>query len=85
MRHLHPSDRLTAEDAAFLYLESKEMPLHVGSVSILDSEMDLDEYIQFIESKLPLFHATASALYFRSSIWAILPGKTIPDSIFAIT
>lgn len=54
MRHLHPSDRLTAEDAAFLYLESKEMPLHVGSVSILDGEIELEEYIQFIESKLPL-------------------------------
>jgi diacylglycerol O-acyltransferase len=54
MRYVHASDRLTAEDAGFLYLETKEMPLHIGSVSILDSELDLPSYIGFIESKLPL-------------------------------
>jgi diacylglycerol O-acyltransferase len=54
MRYAHASDRLTAEDASFLYLESKEMPLHVGSVSILDGEIDFAEYVHFIESKLPL-------------------------------
>ena len=54
MRYAHPSDRLTAEDAGFLYLESKEMPLHIGSVSVLDGDIDLAGYVQFIDSKLPL-------------------------------
>jgi len=54
MRYVHASDRLTAEDAAFLYLETKEMPLHIGSVSILDSELNFADYAEFIQSKLPL-------------------------------
>jgi len=48
------SDRLPAEDAVFLYLESKKMPLHIGSVSVLDGEIPFDTYVSFIESKLPL-------------------------------
>ena len=51
---IHSGDRLPPEDAAFLYLESKEMPLHIGSVSVLDGEIGLEEYIEFISSKLPL-------------------------------
>jgi diacylglycerol O-acyltransferase len=48
------SDRLPAEDAAFLYLESKQTPLHIGSVSVLDGEIPFHDYIDFIASKLPL-------------------------------
>jgi WS/DGAT/MGAT family acyltransferase len=51
---IHSGDHVPPEDAAFLYLESKEMPLHIGSVSILDGEIGLEEYIEFISSKLPL-------------------------------
>ncbi len=50
----HSGDRLPPEDAAFLYLESPQMPLHIGSVSILDGEIRLEDYIEFISSRLPL-------------------------------
>jgi diacylglycerol O-acyltransferase / wax synthase len=50
----HSGDRLPPEDAAFLYLESKETPLHIGSVSVLDGHIRLEDYIEFISSKLPL-------------------------------
>src|SRR5579864_1520940 len=53
MPHLYPSDRLSSEDAVFLYLETKEMPLHIGSVSIFDGVIPFEECVSFIESRLP--------------------------------
>lgn len=50
----HHSDRLPPGDAVFLYLENDQMPLHIGSVSVLDGEIPFHDYIDFIESKLPL-------------------------------
>ncbi|HEV2690711.1 MAG TPA: wax ester/triacylglycerol synthase family O-acyltransferase [Bryobacteraceae bacterium] len=50
----HHSDRLPPGDAAFLYLETNEAPLHIGSVSVLDGEIPFADYVHFIESKLPL-------------------------------
>jgi diacylglycerol O-acyltransferase / wax synthase len=49
---LHP--RLTADDASFLYLERKEMPLHIGSVSIFEGPLPLEKFIRLIDSKLHL-------------------------------
>lgn len=54
MPHLYPSDRLSSEDAVFLYLEKKEMPMHIGSVSIFDGLIGFRECVDFIESRLPL-------------------------------
>lgn len=54
MSHLHPGDRLTSEDAVFLYLETKEMPLHIGSVSIFDGPIPFEACMDYIESRLPL-------------------------------
>jgi diacylglycerol O-acyltransferase len=51
---VHSGDRLPPEDAAFLYLETNDMPLHIGSVSVLDGAIGFEEYIEFIASKLPL-------------------------------
>jgi diacylglycerol O-acyltransferase len=50
----HHSDRLPPADAAFLYLENEQMPLHIGSISVLDGEIPFHDYVNFIESKLPL-------------------------------
>ncbi len=47
-------DRLTAEDAVFLYLETKEAPLHIGSVSIFDGPIPFEECVEYIDSRLPL-------------------------------
>ena len=38
----------------FLYLEKKEMPLHIGSVSIFDGRISVESLTALIESKLPL-------------------------------
>ena len=60
----HPGDRLPSEDAAFLYLETEEMPLHIGSVSILDGPIPFQTYIDFVESKLPLIPRYRQRLVF---------------------
>jgi len=51
----HPSRRqLSAVDAAFLYLERKELPLHIASVSIFDGPIPFDAFASNIRSKLRL-------------------------------
>jgi WS/DGAT/MGAT family acyltransferase len=54
MAHVQASDRLTSEDAAFLYFEKDEMPLHIGSVSIFDGDIPFETLVEFVESRLPL-------------------------------
>ncbi len=54
MAHVHASDRLRSEDAAFLYLEKEELPLHIASVSIFDGEIPFESLVEFVESRLPL-------------------------------
>lgn len=54
MPHLYSRDRLSAEDAAFLYLEKKEMPLHIASISIFDGPIPYQDCVEYIESRLPL-------------------------------
>jgi len=46
--------RMTAEDAAFLYLERKEMGLHIGSVSVLDGPVPFETFLAGLDSKLHL-------------------------------
>lgn len=49
---LHP--RLTADDASFLYLERKEMPLHIGSVAVYEGEIPFDSFVRMVDAKLHL-------------------------------
>ena len=48
------SRRLSGVDAAFLYLERKEIPLHIASVSVFDAALPFDEFVAAIDSKLHL-------------------------------
>jgi len=48
VRHLSPVD------AAFLYLERKEIPLAIASLSIFDGEIPFDEFVARVEAKLRL-------------------------------
>jgi len=48
------SDRLGPLDSLFLYLEKKEMPLHIGSVFTLDGPISPGDLKSLIEAKLPL-------------------------------
>lgn len=44
--------RMTADDAAFLYLERKEMALHIGSVSVFEAPLPFERFVDQIDSKL---------------------------------
>ena len=45
---------LSGVDAAFLYLEGKEIPLHIASVSIFDGPVSFERFVESIDSKLHL-------------------------------
>src|SRR4051794_20810666 len=46
--------RLSAIDAAFLYLESKELPLHIAGLGIVDGEIPFAAFVRNVDSKLHL-------------------------------
>ncbi len=46
--------RLTSLDAAFLYLEKKECPMHIGSTSIFESRISLKDFTKHIADRLHL-------------------------------
>jgi diacylglycerol O-acyltransferase len=49
-----PTSRLSAADAAFLYLERKEIPLHIASVCVFDGPIPFQDFVASINSKLDL-------------------------------
>jgi len=64
MMPVHSGDRLAAEDAAFLYIETNDAPLHIGSVSVLDGDIPFADYVEFIASRLPLIPRYRQRLVF---------------------
>src|SRR5262245_36822697 len=46
--------RLSAVDAGFLYLERKEIPLHMAMVAVFDGPIPFDEFVATIDSRLHL-------------------------------
>ncbi len=46
--------RLTANDAAFLYLERPNAPLHIGSLGVYEGRIPFERFVSHIESRLPL-------------------------------
>jgi len=54
MRNHQQSNRLSWGDTVFLHLEREGMPLSVACVSVLEGEIQFDDCLRFIESKLPL-------------------------------
>ena len=48
------SQRLSGADAAFLYLERKEIPLHIACVAIFEEALPFEEFVAAIDSKLHL-------------------------------
>src|SRR5690242_11363716 len=45
---------LNGIDAAFLYLERKEIPLHIAGVCVLEGEVPFAEFVRSIDAKLHL-------------------------------
>src|SRR5689334_18338659 len=52
MSQSEPRRRMRGSDAMFLYFEKKEMPLHIGSVAILDGPFD-EESETALAARLP--------------------------------
>ncbi len=48
------SERILSQDSMWLYLETKEMPLHIACTCIFDGPIDVRDLRAYIESKLPL-------------------------------
>ena len=48
------SHRLTGQDASFIYGESRNGPLHIGSISFFEDEITYPELMRHFESKLHL-------------------------------
>jgi diacylglycerol O-acyltransferase / wax synthase len=48
------ADRLSWGDSVFLNLERAGMPLNVAGISILEGKIGFQEFVRFVESKLPL-------------------------------
>jgi hypothetical protein len=46
--------RLSSLDASFLYLERKECPMHIGSTSIFESRLSVEDLKEHIEDRLHL-------------------------------
>jgi WS/DGAT/MGAT family acyltransferase len=46
--------RLTSSDAAFLYFERRNAPLHIGSLGVYEGEIPFERFSRHIESRLPL-------------------------------
>ncbi|HWC99116.1 MAG TPA: wax ester/triacylglycerol synthase family O-acyltransferase [Candidatus Sulfopaludibacter sp.] len=53
-RAIAPGRRLSGVDAAFLYLERKEIPLHIAAVGVFEEPIPFDEFVRNIDSKLYL-------------------------------
>ena len=60
----HAGERLGPLDSLFLYIEKKEMPLHIGSVFIFDGPLPVDDLKSLIEAKLPLIPRYRQRLVF---------------------
>ncbi len=54
MKKTIPNSCLSSADAAFLYLERKEIPLHIASVSVFDGAIPYKKFVASIRAKLHL-------------------------------
>ena len=48
------SRRMSAQDAAFIYGESRSGPLHIGSINIFGGRIDYDELIAHMNARMHL-------------------------------
>lgn len=46
--------RLSTQDATFIYAETPNNPLHIGSIIMFEGKIDFDDFVQHVESRLHL-------------------------------
>src|SRR5579863_3800935 len=90
MRNQQSGDRLSWGDSVFLNLERAGMPLNVACVCVLEGEIEFDEYLRFVEARLPLIprylkRVVAPPLNVGLPIWDYDPGFDIRNHIHDLT
>jgi len=83
------SRRLSGVDAAFLYLERKEIPLNIAAVAMFDGPIPFREFVANIDSKLdliPRYRQVAVPPPFNLGYptWEDAPGFDIKRHIFRV-
>lgn len=83
------SRHLSGADAAFLYLERKEIPLHIACVSIFEGTIPFDEFVANIQSKLHLIPryrqiAVSPPFHIGYPAWEWFPEFDITQHIFKV-
>jgi len=48
------SNRMSAQDASFLYFEKEEAPLHIGSVGVFEGNVPYDKFVANVAAKMHL-------------------------------
>lgn len=48
------SNRLSAQDASFLYFEKEESPLHIGSIGVFEGDVPYDKFVANVKAKMHL-------------------------------
>jgi len=81
--------RLSTVDAAFLYLERKEIPLHIAAVLIFDGPIPYEDFVAAIDSKLHLIPryrqvVVAPAFNLGPPVWQDDPDFEIRRHIFKV-
>lgn len=81
---------MSAIDAAFLYLERKEIPLHIAGVCVFDNTIPFDEFVAAIDSKLHLLPryrqvVVEPAFHLGYPTWQDAPDFDIRNHIFHMT
>ena len=86
-----PNSRLSAADAAFLYLERKDFPLHIASVCIFDGPIPFKQFVACIKSEAaagPVCYrkiAVMSPWSLEFPVWREDPEFDIRRHIFQVT
>src|ERR1017187_3244416 len=83
------SRRLSGIDAAFLFLERKEIPLNIAAVAIFDGPIPFRQFVANIDSKLdliPRYRQVAAPPPFNLGYptWEDAPGFDIKRHIFRV-
>jgi diacylglycerol O-acyltransferase len=81
--------RLSSLDAAFLYLEKKESPLHIGSVCLFEGEIPYEGFVKHISDRLHLIPRYLQKIKFDPfnfghPTWELTEDFDIKDHIFSL-
>jgi diacylglycerol O-acyltransferase len=84
------SHRLGATDAAFLYFERPNAPLHIGSLAVYDGHVPFELFVSHLNSRMPLIpryrqRVTAVPLSLAHPTWEDDPDFSIRRHIHRVT